>query len=152
MATLGLTPSKEHSGSAPMGRCTKASLAVSAVALLVAVGVVLSKSPMAPTLGSVKPASEYRMSHFPAWKHDIPLIGKMWVAEFEGCDGAIINSGPLMKQIVTDAVNHANASMVAIIYKVPALLSGLCLSHASTNMRNRSASIPCRLSSRACMG
>jgi len=98
----------------PLSAGAKFGIALIGVGLLVAIVLLLNK---APTGGFGGKASEYRLSHFPAWKFDIPLIGKHWVAEFEGCDGSIINSGAQMKQIVTDAVNKANASMVAIIYK-----------------------------------
>jgi S-adenosylmethionine decarboxylase len=88
-----------------------------------------------------------RISKFPPWKHSIPLIGKHWVVEFEGCDGAILNNGKGLKRIITNgmicrdfeimtfsdsfstrilqflllaiypAVLDANASMIALVYK-----------------------------------
>ncbi len=56
-------------------------------------------------------------SNFQPWPHAIPLIGKHWIVEYEGCDGGIINNEELMVQIVRDAVAAANASLVTIISK-----------------------------------
>ena len=98
----------------PLSGGSKFGIAVIAIGLLVAIVLLLNKAPVG---GFGSKSNEFRLSHFPPWRYDIPLIGKHWVAEFEGCDGSVINNGPMMKQIVTDAVNRANASMVAIIYK-----------------------------------
>jgi len=56
-------------------------------------------------------------SSFAPWPHAIPLIGKHWIVEAEGCDGGIINNEELMVKIVRDAVAAANASLVTIISK-----------------------------------
>jgi S-adenosylmethionine decarboxylase proenzyme len=102
--------------SAPLSGGAKVGIALMSIGLLAAIVLLLNKSPAGGAFGSSS-ARLNVITHFPPWKFDIPLIGKHWVVEFEGCDGAVINSGQAMKKIVTDAVNSANASMVAIIYK-----------------------------------
>jgi S-adenosylmethionine decarboxylase len=54
---------------------------------------------------------------FAPWPHAIPLIGKHWIVEAEGCEGAIINDETAMVRIVREAVASANASLVTIISK-----------------------------------
>ena len=54
---------------------------------------------------------------FAPWPHAIPLIGKHWIVEAEGCDGAVINDEAAMVRIVRGAVAAANASLVTIISK-----------------------------------
>jgi spermidine synthase len=54
---------------------------------------------------------------FAPWPHAIPLIGKHWIVEAEGCDGATINDEAAMVRIVRGAVAAANASLVTIISK-----------------------------------
>ena len=54
---------------------------------------------------------------FQPWPHAIPLIGKHWIVEAEGCSGDVINDEELMVKIVRDAVATANASLVTIISK-----------------------------------
>jgi len=54
---------------------------------------------------------------FAPWQHAIPLIGKHWIVEAEGCDGATINDEAKMVRIVRDAVAAANASLVTVISK-----------------------------------
>eukprot|EP00455_Lapot_gusevi_P055376 TRINITY_DN89_c0_g1_i6.p1 TRINITY_DN89_c0_g1~~TRINITY_DN89_c0_g1_i6.p1 ORF type:complete len:519 (+),score=196.79 TRINITY_DN89_c0_g1_i6:33-1559(+) len=61
--------------------------------------------------------TDYTVTNFQAWSNAIPLIGKHWIVEFEGCDGGIINDEQLMLKITRDAVNAANASLVTIISK-----------------------------------
>lgn len=85
-----------------MGGGTKFGLGLMFVGLAAAIALLLNK-PSIGRFGSGGSAFEAgRITRFPPWKHAIPLIGKHWVVEFEGCDGATINSGKGMKQIVTD--------------------------------------------------
>eukprot|EP00455_Lapot_gusevi_P055374 TRINITY_DN89_c0_g1_i4.p2 TRINITY_DN89_c0_g1~~TRINITY_DN89_c0_g1_i4.p2 ORF type:complete len:505 (+),score=175.92 TRINITY_DN89_c0_g1_i4:79-1593(+) len=60
---------------------------------------------------------QWSVTNFAAWPHSIPLVGKHWIVEFEGCDGGVLNDEQKMLKIVRDAVNYANASLVTMISK-----------------------------------